>query len=255
MRSDCAIGSTIVKYPMYDYINRRVLITGGTSGIGRGLAIAFRDAGARVLATGVRQDEVAAFTSQVTGVAAITLDVRDDQAISELAAAEPELDILVNCAGMILRNGAEFTVERFAEVVDVNLTGTMRLCTAFHKQLTASRGCIVNVASMLSFFGSGFAPAYSSSKGAIAQLTKSLAIAWADQGIRVNAVAPGWIETALTQPLQDNQIRRDAIIARTPLGRWGQPEDLAGPVLFLCSPAAAFITGVILPVDGGYSVM
>jgi NAD(P)-dependent dehydrogenase (short-subunit alcohol dehydrogenase family) len=235
--------------------NKSVLITGGTSGIGRALAIAFRDAGANVLVSGVGQDEVAAFSDQVAGVKAIVLDVRDDAAIEQLAAAQDELDVLVNCAGMILRNGAEFSVERFAEVVDVNLTGTMRLCTAFHAKLAASRGCIVNVASMLSYFGSGFAPAYSSSKGAITQLTKSLAIAWAAEGIRVNAVAPGWIETALTQPLQDNQTRSEAIIARTPLGRWGNPEDLAGPVLFLCSPAAEFITGAILPVDGGYSVM
>jgi NAD(P)-dependent dehydrogenase (short-subunit alcohol dehydrogenase family) len=235
--------------------NKSVLITGGTSGIGRALAIAFRDAGANVLVSGVRQDEVSAFSDQVSGVHAIVLDVRNDAAIGQLAASQDRLDVLVNCAGMILRNGAEFSVERFAEVIDVNLTGTMRLCTAFQAKLAASRGCIVNVASMLSYFGSGFAPAYSSSKGAIAQLTKSLAIAWAAEGIRVNAVAPGWIETALTQPLQDNQTRSEAIIARTPLGRWGKPEDLAGPVLFLCSPAAEFITGAILPVDGGYSVM
>ncbi|MDB5388958.1 MAG: short-chain dehydrogenase/reductase [Planctomycetaceae bacterium] len=240
---------------MFDFQNRHVLITGGTSGIGRALAIAFRNAGANVLVTGVRHDEIVAFSSQVSGIAAVLLDVRNDSDIVQLAAAQPRLDVLVNCAGMILRNGAEFSVERFAEVVDVNLTGTMRLCSAFHTHLAVSRGCIVNVASMLSIFGSGFAPAYSSSKGAIAQLTKSLAIAWAPEGIRVNAVAPGWIETALTQPLQENPARREAITLRTPLGRWGKPEDLTGPVLFLCSPAAAFMTGVIMPVDGGYSVM
>jgi NAD(P)-dependent dehydrogenase (short-subunit alcohol dehydrogenase family) len=240
---------------MFDFRNQHVLITGGTSGIGRAVAEAFRDAGAHVLVTGVRHEEVVAFTSQVSGIAALILDVRNDSAIAELAAAQLRLDVLVNCAGMILRNGAEFSIDQFSEVVDVNLTGTMRLCTAFQPHLTESRGSIVNVASMLSFFGSGFAPAYSASKGAIAQLTKSLAIAWARQGIRVNAVAPGWIETQLTQPLQDNPSRREAIIGRTPLGRWGQPDDVAGPVLFLCSPAARFITGTILPVDGGYSVM
>lgn len=240
---------------MFDFRNQHVLITGGTSGIGRALAEAFRDAGAHVLVTGVRHEEVAAFTSQVSGIAALVLDVRNDGAIAELAVAQMRLHVLVNCAGMILRNGAEFSIDQFSEVVDVNLTGTMRLCTAFHPHLTKSRGSIVNVASMLSFFGSGFAPAYSSSKGAIAQLTKSLAIAWAQQGIRVNAVAPGWIETPLTQPLQDNQSRREAIIGRTPMGRWGKPDDVAGPVLFLCSPAARFITGTILAVDGGYSVM
>jgi NAD(P)-dependent dehydrogenase (short-subunit alcohol dehydrogenase family) len=107
---------------------------------------------------------------------------------------------------------------------------------------------------MLTFFGSGFVPAYSASKGGIAQLTKSLAIAWAGKGIRVNAIAPGWIETAMTQPLVEDAARRQAILERTPLGRWGQPEDIAGAALFLCSPAAAFITGTILPVDGGYSI-
>jgi NAD(P)-dependent dehydrogenase (short-subunit alcohol dehydrogenase family) len=240
---------------MFDFQNQHVLITGGTSGIGRALAMAFRDAGAHVLVTGVRHEEVTAFTSQVSGIAAMALDVRDDTAIAHLASVQLRLNVLVNCAGMILRNGAEFSIEKFSEVLDVNLTGTMRLCTAFRDNLAKTRGSIVNVASMLSFFGSGFAPAYSSSKGAIAQLTKSLAIAWAEQGIRVNAVAPGWIETPLTQPLQENQSRRDAIIARTPMGRWGKPDDVSGPVLFLCSPAAEFITGAILPVDGGYSVM
>lgn len=112
----------------------------------------------------------------------------------------------------------------------------------------------MNTASMLSFFGSGFVPAYSASKGGVAQLTKSLAIAWAAEGIRVNAVAPGWIETPMTQPLVENAERSQPILDRTPLRRWGHPEEIAGPVLFLCSPAAAFMTGVVMPVDGGYSI-
>ena len=107
---------------------------------------------------------------------------------------------------------------------------------------------------MLSFFGAGLAPAYSASKGGIAQLTKSLAIAWAAEGIRVNAIAPGWIATPLTQALQDDPARSEAILGRTPMKRWGKPADLAGSVIFLCSPAAAFVTGVILPVDGGYLI-
>jgi NAD(P)-dependent dehydrogenase (short-subunit alcohol dehydrogenase family) len=107
---------------------------------------------------------------------------------------------------------------------------------------------------MLSFFGGGQVPAYSASKGAIAQLTKSLAIAWAPQGIRVNAVAPGWIATPLTQALQDDPVRSAAVLARTPLARWGRPQDITGPALFLCSDAAAFVTGAVLPVDGGYLI-
>jgi NAD(P)-dependent dehydrogenase (short-subunit alcohol dehydrogenase family) len=140
----------------------------------------------------------------------------------------------------------------FDEVIDVNLSGTMRLCAAARQLLAKTAGCIVNTASMLSFFGGARVPAYSASKGGIAQLTKSLALAYATEGIRVNAIAPGWIATALTTPLREDAQRSAPILARTALGRWGTPEDVVGAAVFLCSPAAAFITGVILPVDGGY---
>ena len=153
-----------------------------------------------------------------------------------------------------MRGGREHHPKDFAKVLDVNLTGTMRVCSACRPLLAASQGCVVNTASMLSFFGSGPAPGYSASKGGVAQLTKSLAIAWAESGVRVNAIAPGWIETPLTAPLVEDPLRRQAIIDRTPMRRWGRPEDVTGAVLFLCSPAAAFITGVVLPVDGGYCV-
>jgi NAD(P)-dependent dehydrogenase (short-subunit alcohol dehydrogenase family) len=154
----------------------------------------------------------------------------------------------------MIRRGEEHDPEVFAKVIAVNLTGTMRVASAARPLLEQARGSVVNVASMLSFFGGGSVPAYSASKGGIAQLTKSLAIAWAPQGVRVNAVAPGWIATPLTQALQDVAARSAAVLSRTPMGRWGRPEDLTGPVMFLCSSAAAFVTGVVLPVDGGYLV-
>jgi NAD(P)-dependent dehydrogenase (short-subunit alcohol dehydrogenase family) len=181
------------------------------------------------------------------------LNVSDKGSIDSLVAGLEELDVLVNAAG-IIRRAAEFELDNFQTVVDVNLLGTMRMCTACRPLLLKQGGAIVNVASMYSFFGAGLAPAYSASKGGVAQLTKSLAVGWAADNIRVNAVAPGWIATPLTQALRDDASRYAAVIERTPLKRWGQPDDIAGAVIFLCSPAAAFITGVILPVDGGYLI-
>lgn len=237
-----------------DFTGKHALVTGGTSGIGAAIARGLAEAGCTVTVTGYTAEEVDRFAHSTPGIRACVLDVSDQTAISVLLARFDRLDVLVNCAGMLLRDGAEQELTNFERVIDVNLTGTMRLCTAARPLLARQRGCIVNLASMLSFFGSGAVPAYSASKGGVAQLTKSLAIGWAWQNIRVNAVAPGWIETPMTRPLVDDEPRRLAIVERTPLGRWGRPEDLVGPVLFLCSPAAEFITGVVLPVDGGYSI-
>ena len=235
--------------------SRKVFITGGTSGIGAAIARAFVATGARVTATGATAAEVQAAQAhaQNTGIAFEMLDVRDGEAVKARLGRDEGLDVLVNCAGIIQRQ-VELEPEAFARTVDINLNGTMRTCAAAREALKARGGCIVNTASMLSFFGGGLVPGYSASKGGVAQLTKSLAIAYAPDRIRVNAIAPGWIATPLTQALQDDPVRSAAILGRTPLARWGRPEDVADPVVFLASEAARFITGVVLPVDGGYLI-
>jgi NAD(P)-dependent dehydrogenase (short-subunit alcohol dehydrogenase family) len=219
------------------------LITGAAGGIGGALVAGFTAAGYDVIGV----DRAAA-----PGVAA--LDIRDTAAVNAFAAGIDSLAVLVNAAG-VLRRPDEYDADVFADVLDINLVGGMRLATACKPALAKAKGAIVNVGSMYSFFGAPHAPAYAASKGGVVALTKSLAVAWAADGIRVNAIAPGWIRTPLTVPARADEPRNRAIVERTPMGRWGEPEELVGPVLFLASEAARFVTGVVLPVDGGYSAM
>ncbi len=232
---------------------RKALVTGGTGGIGRGTVQALLALGWEVLATGATEAEVAEM-SPAPGLTTAVLDVTDPEQVDSCVAGLERLDALINAAG-ILRRGDEHQIEVFERVIAVNLTGTMRVCLACHPLLRARGGTVINIASMLSYFGGALVPAYSASKGGIVQLTKSLAAAWAVDGIRVNAVAPGWIETKMTAPLRTDVARNTAILSRTPMGRWGQPEDVGAVITLLLSPGAGFVTGATLPVDGGYTAV
>jgi len=227
----------------------RILVTGATSGIGQAIARGFASAGDPVLAVGLGPIPPAE-----NNMTYASLDVVDGAAVTETISPLTDLRVVVNAAGVI-RRLEEHDPDVFQQVVDVNLSGTMRVCTAARPVLAKNKGAIINIASMLSFFGGGVVPGYSASKGGIVQLTKSLAIAYAPDGIRVNALAPGWIATPLTSRLQEDPERSDAILGRTPMARWGAPEDLVGPACFLASANAGFVTGAVLNVDGGYAAM
>ena len=228
---------------------KSALISGGTSGIGLALAKGFAQAGYQVTASGIGQlpdtDESIEF---------ISIDVTDGDAVVEYFEQIKTLNTLINAAGIIRRED-EHHPKTFEQVVDTNLNGTMRLCAAARDALSQTKGSIINIASMLSYFGGGLVPGYAASKGGVVQLTKSLAIAYAKDGIRANAIAPGWIDTPLTGDLRADSKRNQTILDRTPLGRWGDPNELVGPALFLAGQEASFITGAVLNVDGGYSAM
>lgn len=234
-----------------DFTDKRILVTGGSNGIGNGIARAFRDAGAEVAITGTRA--AGEYDTDIADMVFHQVDLGEDAAVADLARAAGQLDVLVNNAGMVVYRRREFEQETFRQVIDVNLTATMTLANLCKPGLSATGGSIVNLASLTSFFASSGNPAYGASKAGIVQLTKTLAVAWARDGIRVNAIAPGWIATNMTKVSQEREEINDAILQRTPVARWGTPEDIAGVALFLASPLAAYVTGETINVDGGFS--
>jgi 2-dehydro-3-deoxy-D-gluconate 5-dehydrogenase len=249
---------------LFDLTGRVALVTGGNGGIGLGMARGLAAAGAAIAVAGRNhaKSETAAAELAKLGVktTVIAADVTDeaqcrrmvDEAVSRLG----RLDILVNNAGINIRKPAqELSTAEWKQVIDINLTSAFITSQAAYPHMKqAGQGKIINIGSMLSIFGAGFAPAYGASKGGIVQLSKALAAGWAKDNIQVNAVLPGWIDTELTQGAR-SQIKglNAMVLMRTPAGRWGDPNDLSGIAVFLASKASDFITGTAIPVDGGYS--
>lgn len=236
----------------FDFRGAHVIVTGGTSGIGRTTAEAFLAAGANLVVTGTRAS-ASDYESIPDGAVYRQLILSRPESIAAFADSLERVDILVNNAGNTMPQAS------FSEGVQVNLMAVYDLSTRLHARLAESRlpggASVVNLASMMSFFGSPYFPAYGAAKAAIVQLTRTLAAAWAKDGIRVNAVAPGSVPTAMTAPYASDPAIREMVNSKTPMGRWAEPAEIAAPILFLCSTAASFVTGHTLVVDGGYSII
>ena len=230
----------------FDLSGKRVLVTGGTRGIGREIAIALCRHGAEVLITGTGERG-----ETMDGFAYRRLDLCDPGTIEVLADGIDGIDVLVNNAGLLFRGGREYDPHSFEHVVSANLFGSYRMCHAFHPHLAASRGAVVNVVSMRALVGAATTPAYGAAKAGLLNLTRSLAVKWGPEGIRVNAVAPGPIETDMNAAFREDAAAARAVAESIPLGRWGRSDEVAGAVVYLASPAAAFTTGACLQTDGG----
>ncbi|SFV12495.1 SDR family NAD(P)-dependent oxidoreductase [Pseudoduganella namucuonensis] len=242
----------------FDYGGCQVLVTGGTSGIGAGIAAAYRAAGASVAITGTRAS-AAGYDADLAGYRYLQLDLERPAQVAEVTAALPALDMLVNNAGTAFPGGLdESDPDVFLRALDINLVSAYRLARACRPLLARSRmpggAGVLGIASLTSLFGNPLVPGYGAAKAGLVQLTKSLAMGWARDGIRVNAVAAGLIETRLTAAHVGDADALAPWLARTPLGRVGVPDDIAGTALFLTSGAAAYVTGQCWVVDGGYSV-
>ncbi len=242
----------------YDYRGAAVLVTGGTSGIGAGIAAAYREAGAEVTITGTRA-RPEDYEADLSGYRYLPLVLTDKSQIEAVTAAVERLDILVNNAGANFMMQNEYDPEIFEKGLQVNLASAYRLSQGLKTKLAASKlpggASLIGLASLTSFFGLEVVPAYGAAKAGLVQLVKTLSIAWAKDGIRVNAVAAGVTESRMTAQMLKIPAMMSPVLARTPLRRVGQPRDVAGAVLFLTSAAASYVTGQTLLVDGGYSIV
>jgi 2-deoxy-D-gluconate 3-dehydrogenase len=250
---------------MFDLKGKAALVTGGNGGIGLGMASGLAQAGAAIAIAGrdaqKNADAVARLKALGAKAVAIKVDLKDEKACRAMAGEAVDqlgrLDILINNAGMNIRKPPQdLSLEDWKEVLDTNLTSAFIASQGVYPHLKrAGGGKIVNIGSMMSIFGAAYLAPYAASKGGIVQLTKALAAAWAADNIQVNAVLPGWIDTALTQRARKELVGlNERVMSRTPAARWGTPADLAGIAVFLCAKASDFVTGTAIPVDGGYSV-
>ena len=241
--------------------NRTAIVTGGARGIGLACAAKITDGGGRVALWDRDMDRAKQSAASLRDAIAVEVDVTSETScralIDKAAARHGRLDILVNNAGINIRKPPDtLSAAEWHTVIDTNLTSAF-ICThaAYPHMKKTGRGKIINIGSMMSIFGAGFAPAYAASKGGIVQLTRACATAWAKENIQVNAVLPGWIDTDLTRDARREVAGlHESVLARTPAGRWGDPKDFAGIAVFLASAASDFVTGAAIPVDGGYSV-
>jgi 2-dehydro-3-deoxy-D-gluconate 5-dehydrogenase len=250
---------------MFDLKGRVAVVTGGNGGIGLGMAKGLAMAGARVAIAARNAEKSRAAVEGLTRAGAeaiaVQVDVADEASVEAAVRSVVDrlgrLDVLVNNAGINIRKQPQdYTLAEWRSVIDTNLTSAFLCSRAVYPLMKAAGGGkIINVGSMMSIFGSSFAAAYSASKGGIVQLTKALAAAWARDNIQVNAVLPGWIDTELTRNARrEVQGLHESILRRTPAGRWGAMDDMAGIAVFLAAPASDFVTGTAIPVDGGYAI-
>ena len=237
-----------------DFTGKNILVVGGSSGIGNGIAQGYRAKGAEVHVCGTRSkasDYTATEGSDLAGLHYAQLDVSDPAGVEAFKPKFATLDVLVLAQGTVIYRRGEFEMDGFRKVMEVNLMSLMACATKFHAMLKASSGTLIIVSSTAAYHATKGNPSYNASKTGAVGLTRTLAQAWADDGIRVNGIAPGLVDTKLTKVTTDNPKRREAAIERIPLKRLGTPADMAGTALFLASPLASYVTGQTIIVDGG----